>query len=90
MKYFKATARTLHRGEELTDFYVAESEKRLFESDELYYLIEDCVAKWFDGNKYKTYGFESPADYEEYYYSGSGVEVCEITKEEYDEAIVKG
>lgn len=82
MKYFKATARTPHPGEELTDFFVAESEEQLFASAELYYLIEDCVAKWFDADKCKAYGFESPADYEEYYFSGSSVEVREITKEE--------
>ena len=90
MKYFKATARTPYCGEELTIFYVAESEEQLFESNELYYLVEDCVAKWFNTDKYNIYGFESPADYEEYYFSGSSVEVCEITKEECDEAIMKG
>lgn len=90
MKYFKATARTPYPGEELTDFFVAESEEQLFASAELYYLIEDCVAKWFDADKYRTYGFDSPADYEEYCLSGSSVEVREITKEEYDKAITKG
>lgn len=90
MKYFKATARTPHCGEELTDFFVAESEEQLFESSELNYLIEDCVAKWFDGDEYDTYGFESPADYEEYYFSGSSVEVREITKEEFNEVVAKG
>lgn len=90
MKYFKATARTPYCGEELTDFFIAKSEEQLFESAELDYLIEDCVAKWFDGDEYDTYGFESPADYEEYYFSGSSVEVHEITKEEFDEAVAKG
>lgn len=90
MKYFEATARTPYCGEELTGFYVAESVEQLFESAELDYLIEDCVAEWFDGDEYETYGFESPADYEECYLSDSGVEVREITKEEYDEAIAKG
>lgn len=90
MKYFEATAVTPYCGEELTGFYMAESEEKLRESGELDRLIVDCVAEWFDGDEYDTYGFESPEDYEEYYYSDSGVEVREITKEEYDEAIVKG
>lgn len=90
MKYFEATAVTPYCGEELTGFYMAESEEKLRESGELDRLIEDCIAKWFDSDEYDTYGFESPEEYEEYYYSDSGVEVREITKEEYDEAIAKG
>ena len=90
MKYFEATATTPYCGEELTGFYAAESEFALRESGKLDRLIEDCVAEWFDSDEYDTYGFESPEDYEEYYYSDSGVEVREITKEEYDEAIAKG
>lgn len=90
MKYFEATAVTPYCGEELTGFYMAESEEKLRESGELDRLIEDCVAEWFDGDEYDTYGFASPADYEEYYYSDSSVEVREITKAEYDEAIAKG
>ena len=90
MKYFEATAVTPYCGEELTDFYAAESEEKLRESGELDRLIEDCVVEWFDCGEYDTYGFESPEDYEEYYYSNSGVKVREITKEEYDEAIAKG
>ena len=90
MKYFEATATTPYCGEELTGFYKAESEFALRESGKLDRLIEDCVAEWFDSDEYDTYGFESPEDYEEYYYSDSGVEVREISKEEYDEAIAKG
>ena len=90
MKYFEVTATTPYCGEELTGFYAAESEFALRESGKLDRLIEDCVAEWFDGDEYDTYGFESPEDYEEYYYADSGVEVREITKEEYDEAIAKG
>ena len=90
MKYFEATAVTPYCGEELTGFYAAESEDALRESGELDRLIEDCIAEWFDGDEYETYGFESPEDYEEYYYSDSGVELREISKEEYDEAIAKG
>ena len=90
MKYFEVTATTPYCGEELTGFYAAESEFALHESGKLDRLIEDCVAEWFDADEYETYGFESPEDYEEYYYSDSGVEVREITKEEYDEAIAKG
>lgn len=90
MKYFEATAVTPYCGEELTGFYMAESEEKLRESGELDRLIEDCVAEWFDGDEFDTYGFACPEDYEEYYYADSGVEVREITKEEYDEAIAKG
>ena len=90
MKYFEVTATTPYCGEELTGFYAAESEFALRESGKLDRLIEDCIAKWFDGDEYDTYGFESPEEYEEYYYSDSGVEVREITKEEYDEAVAKG
>ena len=90
MKYFEVTATTPYCGEELTGFYAAESEFALRESGKLDSLIEDCVAEWFDANEYETYGFESPEDYEEYYYCDSGVEVREITKEEYDEAVAKG
>lgn len=90
MKYFEATATTPYCGEELTGFYVAESEDALRESGKLDELISDCVAEWFDADEYDIYGFDSFEDYEEYYYSDSGVEVREITKEEYDEAIAKG
>lgn len=90
MKYFEVTATTPYCGEELTGFYAAESEFALRESGKLDRLIEDCVAEWFDADEYETYGFESPEDYEEYYYCDSGVEIREITKEEYDEAIAKG
>lgn len=90
MKYFEATAVTPYCGEELTGFYAAESEDALRESGKLDELISDCIAEWFDGDEYETYGFDCPEDYEEYYYSDSGVELREITKEEYDEAIAKG
>lgn len=90
MKYFEVTATTPYCGEELTGFYAAESEFALRESGKLDRLIEDCVAEWFDADKYDTYGFDSPEDYEEYYYADSGVEIREISKEEYDEAIAKG
>lgn len=90
MKYFEVTATTPYCGEELTGFYAAESEFALRESGKLDRLIEDCVAEWFDADEYETYGFESPEDYEEYYYCDSGVEIREISKEEYDEAIAKG
>lgn len=90
MKYFEVTASTPYCGEELTGFYMAESEEKLRESGKLDELIDDCVAEWFDADEYDTYGFDSPEDYEEYYYSDSCVEVREISKEEYDEAIAKG
>ena len=90
MKYFEVTATTPYCGEELTGFYAAESEFALRGSGKLDHLIEDCVAKWFDADEYDTYGFDSPEDYEKYYYCGSGVEIREISKEEYDEAIAKG
>ena len=90
MKYFEATACTPYCGEELTGFYMAESEDSLRESGKLDELIEDCVAEWFDSDEYDTYGFDSPEDYEEYYFADSGVTVREISKEEYDEAIAKG
>ena len=89
MKYFEATAVTPYCGEELTGFYLAESEEKLRESGKLDRLIEDCVTEWFFFNEYDTYDFESPEDYKEYYYSNSGVKIREITKEEYDEAIAK-
>lgn len=90
MKYFEVTATTPYCGEELTGFYAAESEFALRESGKLDRLIEDCVAEWFDADEYDTYGFDSSEDYEEYYYCDSGVEIREITKDEYDEAIAKG
>lgn len=90
MKYFEAIAVTPYCSEELVGYYIAESEDELYESGKLDRLIEDCVAKWFDADKYGTYGFACPKDYEEYYYCNSGATVCEISKEEYDEAIAKG
>ena len=90
MKYFEATVVAPYCGEELTGFYMAESEEKLRESGKLDELISNCIAEWFDADEYDTYGFDSPEDYEEYYYSDSSVEVREITKEEYDEAIAKG
>lgn len=90
MKYFEATASTPYCGEELTGFYMAESEDALRESGKLDELIDDCVAEWFDSDEYDTYGFDCPEDYEEYYYADSSVVIREITKEEYDEAVAKG
>lgn len=90
MKYFEAIAVTPYCGEGLAGYYVAESEEKLSESGELDCLIEDCIAKWFDADKYDACGFACPEDYEEYYYCDSGVTVLEISKEEYDEAIAKG
>lgn len=90
MKYFEVIAVTPYCGEELTGFFAAESEEKLRESGKLDELISDCAAEWFDADEYETYGFDSPEDYEEYYYSDSGIELREITKEEYDEAIAKG
>lgn len=90
MKYFEVTASTPYCGEELTGFYAAESKTALYESGKVDELISDCVAEWFDSDDYETYGFDCPEDYEEYYYSDSSVEIREITKEEYDEAVAKG
>ena len=84
MKYFEATATTPYCGEELTGFYMCESEEILRESGVLDSLMEDCIAEWFDGDEYDTYGFDSPEEYEEYYFSDSSVSVREISKEEYD------
>ena len=81
MKYFEATASTPYCGEELTGFYMAESEDALRESGKLDELIDDCVAEWFDSDEYDTYGFDCPEDYEEYYYADSSVVIREITKE---------
>lgn len=90
MKYFEVTASTPYCGEELTGFYMAESKTALYESGKIDDLIADCVAEWFDSDDYETYGFDCAEDYEEYYYSDSTVEIREITKEEYDEAVAKG
>lgn len=90
MKYYHVIAVTPYCGEELTGFYMAESEEKLRESGELDCLIEECVAEWFDADEYDIYGFAYPEEYEEYYYHNSGVKVCEIAKEEYDEAVAKG
>ena len=57
MKYFEATAVTPYCGEELTDFYLAESDEKLRESGELDRLIEECVAEWIDCDEYDTYSF---------------------------------
>ena len=84
MKYFEVTAYTPYCGEELTGFFEAESEDELYESGKVDSLISDCVAEWFDADEYDTYNFDSVEDYEEYYYSDSGVHIREITKEEYD------
>ena len=90
MKYFEVIAYTPYCGENLYGYYEAEDEDELFESGKVDDLIADCVADWFDGSEYETYGFDSEEEFEEYYYSDSGATILEISKEDYEVAKRRG
>lgn len=83
MKYFEMTASTPYCGEELTGYYEAESEEELYAKGIADALIADCVGEFMDPSDYEDYGFESAEDWEEYYFEGAGVEIREISFEEY-------
>ena len=85
MKYFHLCSYTPYCGESLDAYVAAESKEKLCEDGIVDDLIADTVADFFDGDEYEIYGFDSPEEFEEYYYSDSGCEIREITKEEYDE-----
>lgn len=85
MKYFEVTVCTPYCGEELTEYYMAESEEALRESGEIEALFEDCITDFFEPDNYDIYGFDSVEDYKEYYYSETGIFINEISKEVYDE-----
>lgn len=90
MKYFELTAYTPYCGEELTEYKMAESEDQIVKDGILDDLISDCVSSYMDPSDYEEYGFESEEEWTEYYYEGSGVDVREITEEEYKEAKERG
>lgn len=90
MKYFELTAYTPYCGEELTEYKMAESEEQMAKDGILDDLISDCVSSYMDPSDYEEYGFESEEEWTEYYYEGSGVDVREITEEEYKEAKERG
>ena len=90
MKYFELTAYTPYCGEELTEYKMAESEDQMTKDGILDDLISDCVSSYMDPSDYEEYGFESEEEWTEYYYEGSGVDVREITEEEYKEAKERG
>lgn len=86
MKYFEITATTPYCGEELTGYYMAESEDELYSNGKVDDLIADCVSEFMDRSDYEDYGFDSEEAWEEYYFEGSGVEIREISEEEYKAA----
>lgn len=90
MKYFELTAYTPYCGEELTEYMMAESEDQMTKDGILDDLISDCVSSYMDPSDYEDYGFESEEEWTEYYYEGSGVNIREITEEEYKEAKERG
>ena len=90
MKYFELTAYTPYCGEELTEYKMAESEEQMAKDGILDDLISNCVSSYMDSSDYEEYGFESEEEWTEYYYEGSGVDVREITEEEYKEAKERG
>ena len=90
MKYFELTAYTPYCGEELTEYRMAESEDQLVADGIVDDLIADCVSSYMDSSDYEDYGFDSEEEFSDYYYEGSGVDVREITEEEYKEAKERG
>ena len=90
MKYFELTAYTPYCGEELTEYVEAQSEEELYTSGEIDDLIADCVSSYMDSSDWEVYGFESEEEFSDYYYSDSGVDIREITEEEYKEAKERG
>lgn len=90
MKYFELTAYTPYCGEELTEYHMAESEDQLVTNLIVDDLIADCVSSYMDSSDWEEYGFESEEEFVEYYYEGSGVDIREISEEEYNEAKERG
>lgn len=90
MKYFEVTATTPYCGEELTGYYMAESEEELVASGKVDDLIADCVSEFMDRSDYEEYGFDSEEEWEEYYFEGAGYEAREISFEEYKAAKERG
>lgn len=90
MKYFELTAYTPYCGEELTEYVEAQSEEELYTSGKIDDLIADCVSSYMDSSDYEDYGFDSEEEFSDYYYEGSGVDIREITEEEYKEAKERG
>lgn len=90
MKYFELTAYTHYCGEELTEYHMAESEDKLVADGIVDDLIADCVSSYMDSSDYEDYGFDSEEEFSDYYYEGSGVDIREITEEEYKEAKERG
>ena len=90
MKYFELTAYTPYCGEELTEYHMAESEDKLVTDGIVDDLIADCVSSYMDSSEYEDYGFDSEEEFSDYYYEDSGVNIREITEEEYKEAKERG
>ena len=90
MKYFELTAYTPYCGEELTEYRMSESEDKLVADGIVDDLIADCVSSYMDSSDYEDYGFDSEEEFSDYYYEGSGVDIREITEEEYKEAKERG
>ena len=90
MKYFELTAYTPYCGEELTEYHMSESEDKLVADGIVDDLIADCVSSYMDSSDYEDYGFDSEEEFSDYYYEGSGVDIREISEEEYKEAKERG
>ena len=90
MKYFELTAYTPYCGEELTEYHMAESEDKLVADGIVDDLIAGCVSSYMDSSDYEDYGFDSEEEFSDYYYEGSGVDIREISEEEYKEAKERG
>ena len=87
MKYFELTAYTPYCGEELTEYAKAVSEEELYTSGKIDNLIDDCVSSYMDSSDWESYNFDSEEDFVDYYYEDSGVNIREISEDEYVEAL---
>ena len=84
MKYYRVTAYTPYCGEETTDFIATEDEQKLQEFAQT--LCEDNAAEWEPAwCEHYDEGYETEEEFQDYYYSGCGTRIEEITEAEYKE-----
>lgn len=84
MKYYRVTAYTPYCGEETTDFIATDDEQKLQEFAQA--LCEDNAAEWEPAwCEHYDEGYETEEEFQEYYYSGCGTRIEEITEAEYKE-----
>ncbi len=88
MKYFELTAYTPYCGEELTEYVKAVSKEELYTSGKVDNLIDDCVSSYMDSSDWESHNFESEEDFIDYYYEDSGVNIREISEDEYVKALL--